>query len=122
MTRGRPVDPGRRLDRCEGSTEAKQRAKAVADYIAGHLCAEEAGDLMGVCPSRVHAIVSATLQAMVEANECKPAGRPPETTERDEEIATLEKTVKTLEQELKIAKILGEQPWAPRQRGAPKRP
>lgn len=113
MTRGRPVDGGRRLNRCEGSKDAKFRAETVLAYLSRSLSADEACERLGIGPSRFHEIVAESLQGLVQVNEPRSAGRPRETTEADEQVRALESKVTDLEHDLKLAKLLSEYRWVP---------
>jgi hypothetical protein len=120
MTRGRPVDGGKRIGRCDGSEDAKARAETVLAYLARELTAEEACARLGIGASRFHEIVNQSLQGLVEANEPGTAGRPRESTEEDERLTASRARVTQLEQELRIAKLL-ERGWMPYQRPSQKK-
>jgi len=121
MTRGRPVDGGKRVGRCDGSEDAKLRAETVVAYLARTLTAEEACARLKIGESRFHEVVQASIQGMVKANELGQSGRPRERSEEDEKIVALEGKVGELEHELKLAKLLENLRWVPHHRMPPKK-
>lgn len=82
--------------------QARRRAAIVFKVRSGQITAEEGARLLGVSRKTYYEWENRALQAMTEAMEEKPAGRPAPTVDAEKE--ELRAQVQALEQELTLAK------------------
>lgn len=82
--------------------QARRRAAIVFKVRSGQITAEEGARLLGVSRKTYYEWENRALQAMTEAMEEKPAGRPPQPL--DEEKEELKARVQALEHQLTMAK------------------
>jgi len=101
--RGRlPVGP-EYVDKLQGSSVAKERAKAVLETLTGELRLQEACERLEVCEQRLHQLRQQALQAAVTALEPGLPGRPAQAP-ADEQVRLLQEQVAALQRELWAAK------------------
>lgn len=101
---GRRADGPERVERLEGSSEAKRRARFVLEVIAGRRSVDDACTELDIQTTRFEEIRQQALSAMVAALEPKAPGRPPRVlSEEEQEIARLKEEV----QELRAAVVTG---------------
>lgn len=94
---GRRADGPERVERVEGSAEAKQRARVVLEVIAGRCGVAEACARLDIETTRFEEIRQQALSAMVAGLEPKAPGRPPKVlSEEEQEIARLKEEVQEL--------------------------
>ncbi len=94
---GRPADGPERVERLEGSHEAKRRARVVLEVIAGKRSVNDACTELGIETTRFEVIREEALAAMVVALEPKAPGRPAKViSEEEKEIARLQEEVREL--------------------------
>lgn len=94
---GRRADGPERVERLEGSSEAKRRARAVLEVIAGRRSVDGACTELGIQTTRFEEIREAFLLAGLAAIEPKAPGRPPKVlSEEEQEIARLQEEVQEL--------------------------
>jgi transposase len=82
--------------------QARRRAAVVFKVRSGQITAEEGARLLGVSRKTYYEWENRALQAMTEAMEEKPAGRPAQPVDAEKE--ELKTQVQALEQELTLAK------------------
>ena len=104
--RGRKPDIDGLIDRREGSGEAKRKAKLLLRTFGEELTVIEAGRKLGLNEGRAHVWRERALQAVVEAMEPRPAGRPKRRTEPElEDMSRLEKENAALRREVLLARV-----------------
>ena len=74
------------IDKLEGSTDAKRRARLVVETLAGLVSVEDAAQQLDVSPQRFHVLRDDLLSSMIAQAEPKPVGRPPSTPSEDERL------------------------------------
>lgn len=94
MTRGRPSEGPKLVERLEGSEEAKQRLEVILRAIGGELTVAEACAELGIGKTAFFELRKRVLQASLKDLEPKPKGRPP-----GEEPSTDEVEAERLRQE-----------------------
>lgn len=98
---GRPAKGPEVVGDLEGSEEAKQRAKAVLEVLAGKKSVSEACRDLGITEGRFYRVREESLQGLVNALEPKPLGRPPaDKPAVDEEKQKLKEELDRLKTEL----------------------
>lgn len=101
----RPDGP-ERIEKLEGSEEAKQRGRVILEVIAGRLGVEEACQRLDIRTTRFEELREQALSAMVEALEPKAPGRPPiVVSEEEKEIARLKEEVAELRGQILTAHV-----------------
>src|SRR5688572_26097169 len=104
--RGRKPDIDGLVDRRTGSEEAKRKAKALLRTFGEELTVIEAGRELGLNEGRAHVWRERAIQAVVEAMEPRPAGRPRRRTEPElEGVSRLEKENAALRREVLLARV-----------------
>jgi transposase len=90
------------MSRSKDLEQARRRAAVVFKVRSGQITAEEGARLLGVSRKTYYEWENRALQAMTEAMEEKPAGRPAQPVDAEKE--ELKTQVQALEQELTLAK------------------
>ena len=108
--RGRKPDIDGLVERREGSEEAKRKAKVLLRTFGEELTVIEAGRELGLNEGRAHVWRERMIQAVVEAMEPRPAGRPRQgrTEPELEDLSRLEKENAALRRELLVARVRDE--------------
>lgn len=101
--RGRKPDIDGLIERRVGSAEAKRKAKLLLRTFGEELTVIEAGRALGLNEGRAHVWRARGLQAVVDAMEPRPAGRPREKAEPESvDVAHLRSHIAELERELAV--------------------
>jgi hypothetical protein len=101
--RGRKPDIDGLVERRVGSKEAKRKAKLLLRTFGEERTVIEAGRELGLNEGRAHVWRERALQAVVDAMEPRPAGRPREKAEPESaDVARLEKRIAELEREIAV--------------------
>ena len=104
--RGRKPDIDGLVDRREGSEEAKRKAKMLLRTFGEELTVIEAGRQLGLNEGRAHVWRERALQAVVEAMEPRPAGRPRRVAQREiEDVTRLERENAELRGQLLLERV-----------------
>lgn len=94
---GRRPDGIDRIDKLDASTEAKRRAKVIAEVLAGRKSVNDASGELDLGATRFDEIYEAFLLGGLPALEPKASGRPPKVLSAEEqEIARLKEEVHEL--------------------------
>lgn len=105
----RPTTGPGLIDGCDGSAQARERARLVLETIAGTVRVQDAAARLGVSPQRFHAIRAQALGALVAGLEPRPLGRPVTALEQDDalaaQLAQRDRRISDLEVELEIARL-----------------
>ena len=106
MTRGRPSEGPKLVERLEGSEEAKQRLQVILRAIGGELTVDEACAELGIGKTAFFELRKRVLQASLADLEPKPVGRPrKETPAEDAEAERLKRENERLRDDLEIAHV-----------------
>lgn len=106
MTRGRRPDGAKRAERCEGSTQAKDRLRWILETLAGRCTVAEACLALAIGERRFHGLVHRFLQGGLNALEPRPAGRPALTAAVPiQPVAQLQESNRDLRIDLRAAQI-----------------
>ena len=108
MRPGRKPAGPRLVEGLPGSTYAKNRLEQVLRTLSGEITIEEACTALNICRTRFYDLRQTLLREMVEHLEPRPAGRPPQRNEKEEEVTQLERRLEQLKLELEATKIRAE--------------
>jgi len=107
MAGGRPPGGARLVDGLDGSSDAKKKLRVSIETLAGELSVRNACDALGVSEAMFHKLRSRWMQEALGSLEPKPQGRPPKqkSSEEEEHTEEVEGRMKTLELELRAARV-----------------
>ena len=106
MSRGRPIEGPKLVERLEGSAEAKQRLQVILRAIGGELTVAEACAELGIGKTAFFELRKRVLQASLADLEPKPVGRPRQEAPAEEaEVERLKAANQHLLDELEIAHV-----------------
>ena len=107
--RGRYPAGSEYVDKVEGSPLAKERGRVLLEMQAGRLRLQEACELLGVRPTRLHQLRHGAMQAWVQSLEPGVPGRPGlSATPEAERIRELEQRLLEKDLELQEAQVRAE--------------
>ena len=98
--RGRKPPGPEFVQRLHGSAASKERAEIILQTLTGQLRVHEASARLGITPQRLHMLRQVAVQALVDALEPQPMGRP-----RKEADAAATAELGRLQQELEAARL-----------------
>jgi len=105
MTKGRPPLGSELVERLDGSTQAKDRLRAVLRTLSGEIAIPQACAELGIGESRFHEMRGEVLQGVLENLEGKPRGRPPDNQGADARVQELQQQVQALTADLRASQI-----------------
>jgi transposase-like protein len=106
MTRGRPPEGPKLVERLDGSPQAKQRLAVILQTITGETTVEAACAELDIGEAAFHKLRQRTLQDAVTSLEPRPAGRPPTPVSPEaEQVTELQKQMRELKIDLRAAQI-----------------
>jgi len=106
MSRGRPADGPKMVERLEGSEEAKQRLRVILETVSGERTVAEACEELGVGKTAFFELRKRVLQASLADLEPKPVGRPrKEVSAEEAEAERLAEENEQLRTDLEIAQV-----------------
>jgi len=106
MSRGRPIEGPKLVERLEGSADAKRRLRVILQTVAGELTVVEAGAELGIGKTAFFELRGRVLQTSLEDLEPKPVGRPRQEVPAEEaEAKRLRQENERLRDDLEIAYV-----------------
>jgi hypothetical protein len=106
MARGQAREPEQRVERLEGSAEAKSRMVAVLEALVGRRTLAQAALGLGISERRLRRLRTILLQAALTSMEPRPLGRPARrSSESGRSLAALESQVRSLRIDLRAAQV-----------------
>lgn len=106
MGAGRPPRGLRQVERLEGSTERKERLRAILATLTGEATIAEACAQVGVSAARFHALRAQVLEGALSALTPGQSGRPRQAaTASPSRVEELERQVHELQIELQAARV-----------------
>jgi transposase-like protein len=100
--RGRKPPGPEFVQRLHGSAASKERAEIILKTLTGQLRVHEASARLGITPQRLHMLRQAGVQALIDALEPQPMGRP---RKEADPAAAATAQLERLQQELEAARL-----------------
>lgn len=100
--RGRKPPGPEFVQRLQGSAASKERAEIILKTLSGQLRVQEASARLGITPQRLHMLRQVAVQALVDALEPQPLGRP---RHEADPAAAAAAQLEHLQQELEAARL-----------------
>ena len=106
MTRGRPPEGPKLVERLDGSPEAKQRLQVILQTLTGEKTVEAACAELQIGEAAFHKLRQRTLQDAVTSLEPRPAGRPPQPVSPEaEQVTELQRQMRELKIDLRASQL-----------------